>query len=337
MKRLLAAGYGRIFQIAKCYRDGERGDRHLPEFTMLEWYRQAGDYRDLMAECEALLPFVLKALGRDAALVYRGERIDLTAPWERLSVAEAFRRFTRLTPEDALRTGCFDERMALDIEPRLGRGRPTFLYDYPAACAALARRKPTDPDRAERFELYVSGLELANAFSELTDAAQQRDRFAQARAERQRLGKADYPSAEPFLAALGAMPPAAGIALGVDRYSSRRCRSHRRCRGLCPKTCSPLPGRSSHEKCLVRSRSEGSSAAKPLDKRRFSFTGNNRRFGGPQGGARAPGAFVSAAHRGAGKSPARVRELISGVAEKAVNNSTVAAGGAVSSTATCSA
>jgi len=219
MKRLLAAGYGRIFQIAKCYRDGERGDRHLPEFTMLEWYRQAGDYRDLMAECEALLPFVLKALGRDAALVYRGERIDLTAPWERLSVAEAFRRFTRLTPEDALRTGCFDERMALDIEPRLGRGRPTFLYDYPAACAALARRKPTDPDRAERFELYVSGLELANAFSELTDAAEQRDRFAQARAERQRLGKADYPSAEPFLAALGAMPPAAGIALGVDRLA----------------------------------------------------------------------------------------------------------------------
>jgi lysyl-tRNA synthetase class 2 len=219
MKRLLAAGYGKIFQIAKCYRDGERGDRHLPEFTMLEWYRQAGDYRDLMAECEALLPFVLKALGRDAALVYRGERIDLTAPWERLSVAEAFRRFTRLTPEDALRTGCFDERMALDIEPRLGRGRPTFLYDYPAACAALARRKPTDPDRAERFELYVSGLELANAFSELTDAAEQRDRFAQARAERQRLGKADYPSAEPFLAALGAMPPAAGIALGVDRLA----------------------------------------------------------------------------------------------------------------------
>jgi lysyl-tRNA synthetase class 2 len=219
MKRLLAAGYGKIFQIAKCYRDGERGDRHLPEFTMLEWYRPASDYRDLMAECEALLPFVLEALGRDAALVYRGERIDLTAPWERLSVAEAFRRFTPLTPEDALRKACFDERMALDIEPRLGRGRPTFLYDYPAACAALARRKPTDPDRAERFELYVSGIELANAFSELTDVDEQRRRFETARAERERLGKADYPSAEPFLAALGAMPPAAGIALGVDRLA----------------------------------------------------------------------------------------------------------------------
>ncbi|HOD29233.1 MAG TPA: EF-P lysine aminoacylase EpmA [Syntrophales bacterium] len=219
MKRLLAAGYGRIFQIAKCYRDGERGDRHLPEFTMLEWYRQAGDYRDLMADCEALLPFVLEALGREAALVYRGERIDLAAPWERLSVAEAFRRFTRLSPEEALWNGCFDERMALDIEPRLGRGRPTFLYDYPAACASLARRKDADPGLAERFELYIAGLEMANGFSELTDVAEQRDRFAQARAERERLGKADYPTAGPFLAALGAMPPAAGIALGVDRLA----------------------------------------------------------------------------------------------------------------------
>jgi len=219
MKRLLAAGYGKIFQIAKCYRAGERGDRHLPEFTMLEWYRPASDYRDLMTECEVLLPFVLQALGRDAALVYRGERIDLTAPWERLSVAEAFRRFTPLTPEDALRKACFDERMALDIEPRLGRERPTFLYDYPAACAALARRKGADPALAERFELYIAGLELANAFSELTDVAEQRRRFEMARTERERLGKVGYPSAEPFLKALGAMPSAAGIALGVDRLA----------------------------------------------------------------------------------------------------------------------
>jgi len=219
MKRLVAAGYGKIFQIAKCYRAGERGDRHLPEFTMLEWYCAFSDYRGLMATCEALLPFVLEALGRGPVLTVRGERIDLTPPWERLSVAEAFRRFAPLSPEDALREGTFEEHLSVAVEPRLGRGRPTFLYDYPAACAALARRKDADPALAERFELYIAGLELANGFSELTDVAEQRDRFAQARAERRALGKPDYPSAEAFLEALGAMPPTAGIALGVDRLA----------------------------------------------------------------------------------------------------------------------
>lgn len=219
MKRLVAAGYGKIFQIAKCYRSGERGDRHLPEFTMLEWYCAGGDYFDLMSTCEALLPFVLEALGRGAVLTVRGERIDLTPPWERLTVAEAFRRFAPLSPGAALREGTFEEHLSVAVEPRLGRGRPTFLYDYPASCAALARRKEADPALAERFELYIAGLELANGFSELTDVAEQRDRFAQARAERRALGKADYPSAEAFLDALGAMPPTAGIALGVDRLA----------------------------------------------------------------------------------------------------------------------
>ena len=167
----------------------------------------------------ALLPFVLEALGRGPVLTVRGERIDLTPPWERLSVAEAFRRFAPLSPEDALREGTFEEHLSVAVEPRLGRGRPTFLYDYPAACAALARRKDADPALAERFELYIAGLELANGFSELTDVAEQRDRFAQARAERRALGKPDYPSAEAFLEALGAMPPTAGIALGVDRLA----------------------------------------------------------------------------------------------------------------------
>lgn len=209
MKRLLAAGYPRLFQICRCWRQGERGSRHLPEYTMLEWYRAGCDYRALMADCERL--FV--ALCPDGRLA----GIDLTTPWERLTVAEAFARYGSLSLEDALSDGRFDEIIALEIEPRLGQERPTFLLDYPATHAALARRKPDNPHIAERFELYIGGIELANAFSELTDPDEQRRRFEQEETERRRLGKAPYPTPEKFLRELALLPDAAGIALGVDR------------------------------------------------------------------------------------------------------------------------
>jgi elongation factor P--(R)-beta-lysine ligase len=219
MKRLLAAGYPKIFQICRCFRAGERGSRHLPEFAMLEWYRAQTDYRMLMDDCESLISFVAAEVGLGGALSWQGRRIDLTPPWERITVREAFSRYASLSMEEALRRNCFDEIMAFSIEPRLSGERPVFLYEYPAALGALARLKPDDPGVAERFELYIASLELANAFSELTDAAEQRRRFEDATIDRARNNRRVYPMPERFLAALSRMPPAAGIALGVDRLA----------------------------------------------------------------------------------------------------------------------
>ena len=213
MKRLLAAGYEKIFQICPCWRDEERGHRHLPEFTMLEWYRAGIDYNGLMEECEALLAALLP----NAELTYQGQRVNTAGPWERLTVDEAFRRHSSISLEQALDTGRFDEIVALEIEPRLGIDRPTFLVEYPACLAALARRKPGKPEVAERFELYILGMELANAFSELTDPLEQRQRFEAEETARRAAGKPPCPSPEKFLDELRAMPQAAGIALGVER------------------------------------------------------------------------------------------------------------------------
>lgn len=214
MKRMLAAGYERIYQICRCWRAGERGVRHLSEFTMLEWYRAEADYFVLMEETEALV----RAAAAAPVISYRGLSIDIAAPWERVTVAEAFQRYGGgASMEEALKAGTFDEIMVELIEPRLGLTRPTFIYDYPPCCAALARIRKSDPPVAERFELYIGGLEIANAFSELNDAAEQRIRFEAAAAERAFYGKASYPVAEKFLAALDDMPDSAGIALGLDR------------------------------------------------------------------------------------------------------------------------
>ena len=213
MKRMLAAGYQRIFQICRCWREGERGVRHLSEFTMLEWYRAGADYIDLMDETEALV----KAAAAAGRLRYRGLDIDLALPWERITVAEAFRLYGGCPVAEALETGRFDEIMVERIEPRLGITRPSFIYDYPPCCAALARLKKGDAGVAERFELYIGGLEIANAFSELIDPVEQRARFQVAAAERASHGKPPYPVAEKFLAALASMPESAGIALGLDR------------------------------------------------------------------------------------------------------------------------
>jgi lysyl-tRNA synthetase class 2 len=219
MKRLLAAGYERIFQICKCFRHGERGRLHLPECTILEWYRAGAEYRDLMTQCEALIRSVARELGFSQILEYQGSAIDLTGPWERITVSEAFRRYAFVTVQESMANGRFDEVMVEAVEPHLGSPKPTFLYDYPVPMAALARLKPEDARFAERFELYMGGLELANAFSELTDPEEQRTRFQQEKARRMELGKETYPLPEKFLAALDLMPEAAGIALGIDRLT----------------------------------------------------------------------------------------------------------------------
>ncbi len=217
MKRLLAVGHERIFQICHCWRDEERGRFHLPEFTLLEWYRTGADYTHLMTDCEELLRSVAAAVPGSARISFQGTEVDLAQPAERLSVREAFRRYTPLSAEEALRCDRFDELMAVEIEPRLGIGQPTILYDYPAARGALARRKSDDPGVAERFELYLCGVELANAFSELTDPTEQEERFRLDREERRLAGKDPYPLPRPFLDDLKTLPPCAGIALGVDR------------------------------------------------------------------------------------------------------------------------
>lgn len=217
MKQLLAAGHERIFQICKCFRHQERGARHLPELTMLEWYTAGQNYHAMMDQCEALICFVAQQVGCLDALVYQGMPIDLSRPWRRLAVSEAFERFGSLSMAQALNEDRFDELMALEIEPGLTGDRPIFLFDYPASSGSLARLKPGNPSLAERFELYIGGLELCNAFSELIDPKEQRQRFEQELLRRQTSKEAAYPLPEKFLAALAKMPEATGNALGVDR------------------------------------------------------------------------------------------------------------------------
>ncbi|CAB1079561.1 Translation elongation factor P Lys34--(R)-beta-lysine ligase [Olavius algarvensis Delta 1 endosymbiont] len=217
MKQLLAAGYPRIFQICKCFRQSERGRKHLPELTMLEWYHAGGDYMGLMEQCEELVRYIARRQEGPNELVYRNRPIELAKPWRRLPVAEAFEKYGSVTMTEALATDRFDEVMALEIEPNLGEPGPVFLYDYPAQHGALARLKPGKPFLAERFELYIAGIELCNGFSELTDAAEQRERFKNEQDLRQSLHKPQYPLPEKFLAALHDMPAAAGNALGIDR------------------------------------------------------------------------------------------------------------------------
>jgi len=223
MKPMLAAGFERIFQICKCFRKGERGRRHLPEMTMLEWYTAGESYVEAMATTEALVVHLARALGMQDALSWQGARVELAPPWPRITVAEAFRRHASLGVDEALARGRFDELMGLEVEPRLGLERPVFLHDYPAACGSLARLKPGDPAVAERFELYVGGLELCNGFSELTDPVEQRRRFANELELRARAGRPPRALPERFLEALAALPRCAGNALGLDRLTMLFC------------------------------------------------------------------------------------------------------------------
>jgi len=217
MKRMMAAGYEKIFQICRCWRDRERGSQHLPEFTLLEWYRAGADYHSLMEECERFIRCVAIAIGLGQKFFFRSHEINLSKPWERISVQEAFRYYSETSMNEALERNLFDEIMVGDIEPELGLEKPTFIYDYPAERGALARLKPGDPSVAERFELYIGGLELANGFSELVNSEEQRRRFHHENESRQSTGKFVYSMPDKFLAELDHMPSSAGIALGVDR------------------------------------------------------------------------------------------------------------------------
>jgi len=239
-KKLLAAGFRRIFEITRCYRNGEPWDGgHNPEFTMIEWYRAAADYTAIMADTEELVAELAQRFRGGTKIAYQGRDIDVAAPWDRLTVAEAFERFVGIDltamiddperfrqalTERGLEAGdgdTFDDmffRVFLrDIEPRLGEKKPVILYEYPRQMASLARIKVADPRFAERFEAYACGLELCNAFSELTDASEQARRLEEEAAERVRLGRHAYPIDRQFIEAVGMMPEAAGIALGVDR------------------------------------------------------------------------------------------------------------------------
>jgi lysyl-tRNA synthetase class 2 len=218
MKRLLAAGYERIYQLGPCFRNGERGDRHNPEYSMLEWYRAGSDYRALLDDTREMVRHAASCVRGDQVLIYDGHRVDLSSDWQEITVAEAFQRWAGWDPTACYDAERFEDDLVRCVEPNLPLDRPVFLIDYPAPAAALARLKPGNPAVAERWELYMGGLEIANAYSELVDAGEQRRRFEQCAAERRALGKPVYPIDEDFLAALeGGMPPSAGIALGIDR------------------------------------------------------------------------------------------------------------------------
>lgn len=248
MKKLLAGGLPRIFDITRCFRNGEPWDGgHNPEFTMIEWYRADADYTAIMKDTEELVAELAAKHAGGTTVRHQGMEIDLSAPWPRLTVAEAMDRYAGIDLARGIddhawfrsaieAKGCptapgdsFDDmffRIFLrDVEPKLGAVpeagqttvRPVILHEYPRSMAALARLKPGDARFAERFEAYCGGMELCNAFSELNDPEEQRLRLEEERQLRVRLGRHDHGIDEDFIDALGEMPPAAGIALGVDR------------------------------------------------------------------------------------------------------------------------
>lgn len=258
MKKLLAAGSGNIFQICKSFRNGEPvSSRHNPEFTILEWYRVDSDYQDIMNDCEELFRFLLsytkaihngelehpydleKVTQSNGKLTFKGKVYDIASRWERLSVPQAFEKYAAITKEDLLSetrllmraqekgysvtsTTTYDDAfyqiMLNEIEPYLGAGTPTFLYDYPASQAALSKKKDSDPRLAERFEVYLGGLELGNAFSELADWKEQKERFEKQLEIRKKNGQAYWQVDSVFISALqSGFPRCGGIAMGVDR------------------------------------------------------------------------------------------------------------------------
>ncbi len=218
MKRLLAADFGNIFQICHCFRRGERGDRHLPEFTMAEWYRTNATIDELMNDCERLIGKAAAAVDAFPATGGRDGGVNLTPPFERIEVADAFERHAGWRPGACPDPERFDLDLVSKVEPALPMDRPVFLVGYPASMASLASIDPSDPTRAERFELYAGGLELANGFTELVNPDEQRKRFKEEARARAEAGKAPYPIDEKFLEALEmGLSPCAGIALGLDR------------------------------------------------------------------------------------------------------------------------
>jgi lysyl-tRNA synthetase class 2 len=224
MKRLLAAGFDRIYQLAPCFRRGEVGSLHSPQFTMLEWYRTPGGMDDVIGDTEQL---VASVTGGEVRL--EGRRVALSPPFERLSVTEAFERYADWPAQQTLDAATTDpdaffRTLVERVEPAIARlEHAVWLVDYPASQASLARLKPGDPRFAERFELYVAGVELCNGFGELVDPVEQRRRFAQQQAERAERGLPVYPVDERFIEALGQLGPTGGNALGFDRLVALAC------------------------------------------------------------------------------------------------------------------
>lgn len=213
MKRLLAEGLENIYQMGPCFRAGESGPRHHPEYCMLEWYRTHADYRGILDDTVSLV----RHLCPSGSLDYQGQSIDVEAPWHILRVSQAFQDHAGWNPAADFDANRFDLDLVEKVEPGLPKDRPVVLIDYPAPVAALSRLKPEDSRLAERWELYIAGVELANAYSELTDPVEQRARFEACAKQREYMEKPVYPLDEKFLHSIERMPPCGGIALGVDR------------------------------------------------------------------------------------------------------------------------
>ncbi|RJO62399.1 MAG: EF-P lysine aminoacylase GenX [Dehalococcoidia bacterium] len=223
MKRLLASVYENIFQISHCFRKGERGRLHNPEFSLLEWYRAGANCMDMISDTEQLVTMLARKLRTGSIVNYQGQPIDLRLPWPRLSIKNAFIQSAGWDPVENYDAARFDQDMAATVLPGLEKGRPTVLTEYPAAAASLARLKAGDPQVAERAEVFIGGLELANAYSELTDLKEQWRRFTEEikQIERQQGRKMKMPDS--FIEAVGFMPECGGIALGMDRLAMLLC------------------------------------------------------------------------------------------------------------------
>ena len=221
LKRLLAAGYPRIFEIGPCFRFGESGDHHREEFTMLEWYRLQGSWTDLIADAQEMVAAALEATNPGKkAIPFRGQNIDFSGEWPRLTVREAFERYASISLRQAIDEGKFELVLCTEVEPHLGNGAPLFLTEYPMECSGLSAVLPGKPGFVARWELYVAGLEIGNACTELADPPEQERRF-QATAD---LRAADhrpvYPMDQPFMNAMwNGFPLCAGTAIGLDRLA----------------------------------------------------------------------------------------------------------------------
>lgn len=223
MKRLLAAGYQKLYQFSRCFRRGERGRLHNPEFTMLEWYRISGDYRHMVRDTEQLVTRVAQGLSLYPVVEYQGQKIDLTPPWPQLTVRDAYLKSAGWDPIAVYDPIRFDLDQVNKVVPAFAPDRPTILLDYPAPMAALSRLKPDNPAVAERAEVFTGGLELANAYSELNDVKEQERRF---KAEIEQIEKEQgWRPAMPqkFIKAITHLPDCGGIALGMDRLVMLFC------------------------------------------------------------------------------------------------------------------